>query len=75
MEYILGVIVSALVQFSKIKWGLTSTKTLFAVAGISLVAAGLYTRFVDTEFWPLIVAVLTTAGSFYTFIIRRFETA
>lgn len=73
MEYFLGVLVSALVQVFKVKWGLTSFKTLATVAGLSLVAAGAYTLLVDTYYWPVVVAVATTAGAFYTFVISRFE--
>lgn len=73
MEYFLGVLVSALVQVFKVKWGLTSVKTLATVAAGSLAAAGAYTFLANTEYWPVVVTTATTAGAFYTFVISRFE--
>jgi hypothetical protein len=33
----------------------------------------LYVLLSATAFWPVIVAILTTAGAFHNFVIRRFE--
>jgi hypothetical protein len=40
---------------------------------LSLTLAGLYVLLSATAFWPVIVAILTTAGAFHNFVIRRFE--
>lgn len=74
MEYILGIVVSLLVQLIKNKLGTDTLGTLGSVLVISIAAAGIYVAFSGSDFWPLIVQTLTVAGAFYAFIIQRFET-
>lgn len=73
MEYILGIIVSLLAQgFKKSVKGDKFSMYVF-VAALSVVFAGVYELLGDAELWVAIVTVLTTAGAFHNFIIRRFE--
>lgn len=72
---IVGVAVSLLVQWLK-KRAKTETdeyKTLGIVLALSLVGAWLYTAIVSAGYWESVLAVLLTAGSFYTYILARFK--
>ena len=73
MEYILGVIVSLIAQgFNKAAKGDKFAMYVFVLA-ISIVSAGIYTMYKDTELFATFILVLTTAGAFHNFVIRRFE--
>lgn len=74
MEYIIGVIVSLVVQFIKKKWPSDTTTTMLVVLTVSFIGAASYVLLMDTPFWPTILQVITVAGAFYAFIIKRFET-
>jgi len=73
MEYILGIIVSLVVQWVKKTLGTDRMKTMFAVLVFSFVAAAVYVLVEGTSIWPMLLRVMTVAGAFYTFIIRNFE--
>lgn len=73
MEILLGVGVSALVQFVKIKYGTKEYPTLLILAGVAVGAAFLFQFLVGAGYWELLKKILVTAGAFYAFIIKRFQ--
>ncbi|KKL63385.1 hypothetical protein LCGC14_2175630 [marine sediment metagenome] len=74
MEIILGAIVSIFVKVIKRFWKNNPTATLIAVVVASLIAAGVYHWLsIYGWAWETFVMVLTSAGAFHNFIIRRFE--
>ena len=75
MEYILGVAVSLLVQWLKVKMNTDTWTTMLAVLMFSFVGAAGYVLLSHTDFWPVIVQILTVAGAFYAYILQRFETS
>jgi hypothetical protein len=75
MEFILGPVVSLIVQALKRRLGSDAFTMSLSVISLSFAAAAVYVLIADTAIWPLFVKTVTTAGAFYTFIIRRFETA
>lgn len=73
MIYFIGVIVSLLIQWLKTTYETPSWKTMFILVGISFAAALVYTYFSYLGMWELVAKILTSAGAFYAFIIKRFE--
>lgn len=73
MEYIIAAGVALAVQWLKKKMGTNVLGTYVIVLAVSLGAAGVYVYLEGTPLWPVFVQVLTVAGAFYAFIIRRFE--
>lgn len=74
MEYIIGVFVSLGIQWLKSKSRISGGMTLFILALVSVAAAAIYTWLSQyTDFWPVLVQVLTVAGAFHNFIIKRFS--
>lgn len=72
MEIIIGAAVSLLVQWLK-GFGKNQWHTLAMLLAISIGAAGVYTYLVEAGFWQSIVGILMVAGTFYAFILQRFE--
>ena len=70
---IVGVAVSLLVQWLKKQFGTDEYKTLGVVLVVSLLGAWGYTYLVTAGYWESVLAILLTAGSFYTYIIARFK--
>ena len=73
MELIIGSVVS-LVLFGLKKW-LGETKewvTLLGVLILSVLGAGIVFYLQNIGVWESFLGILTTAGAFYAFIIRRF---
>jgi hypothetical protein len=73
MEYIIGVLVSLFAQWTKRTFGTAVLGTYISVFLISLVGAAIYVYLKDTDLWPVLVQIVTVAGAFYAFVIRRFE--
>ncbi len=73
MEYIIGVLVSLLVQFLKPRMGTDTVGTMLIVLMISFIGAGSYVLLSNTPFWATFVQVVTVSGAFYAFIIRQFQ--
>lgn len=73
MEIIIGVVVSLLVQVIKKYLGTNTIATLATVLVLSVIGAVGYSLLQSAGLWTSILPVLTVAGSFYTFIIARFE--
>jgi hypothetical protein len=72
MTFILGAAVSLLVQWIKQKTT-NALETLLVLLAISLTAAGLYYALVAVGYWETVGNVLIVAGTFYAFVIQRFE--
>jgi len=73
MEYIIGVLVSILAQWFKVSAKTNTVGTYLTVLALSLIAAGTYTFLKDTSIWPVILQIVTVAGAFYAFVIKRIE--
>lgn len=72
MEYILGVFVALGVEWLKSKANISGAGTMFVLAIVAVVAAAVYVWLSQyTDFWPVLVQVLTIAGAFHNFIIRQ----
>jgi hypothetical protein len=71
--FIVGIVVSLLVQYLKSTFGTREYLTLGVVVFISLVASWVYVTWKDTSFWPTLLEVLKWAATIYAFIIQRFE--
>lgn len=71
MEYFIGIAVSLLVEYLKKKYGTDAAGTYITIAAFSLIAAGVYVVFADAPIFSTLLAILTTAGSFHNFILRR----
>jgi hypothetical protein len=73
MEWILGVIVSLFVEWAKRTFGTDVFGTYIVVLVLSFVAAVTYVYLKDTALWPVLVQIVTVAGSFYAFVLARFK--
>ena len=73
MEYLLGVVISIIVEFIKKKGDTTSIGTGVVLLGGSLLVAAGFVWLRDSEFWPTIVPILTTAAAFHNLVIRNFH--
>lgn len=74
MEFIIGPIVSLIVQWLKKRLGADVFSIYLSVIVLSFTAAAIYVLIKDTSIWPVFMTILATAGAFYTYVIRRFET-
>jgi hypothetical protein len=70
---IIGALISALVQFLKVKFGTTSTVTLVIVSVISILSGTIYFFLKESQLLPSIISILGFAGAIYTYILKRFE--
>jgi len=71
MEYFVGILVSLIVEIIKQRFGTAQLGTFITLAILSLIASIAYTLLLHTAYAPTIIAILTTAGSFHNFILRR----
>lgn len=72
-EYLLGVVVSLIVEGVK-KWlGTNILGTYTVLLVISLIGAAIYHFLADTIYWQSIVQILVTASAFHNLLLRRFE--
>jgi len=74
MEYlvIIGVGVSLLMQVLK-KYSTSTMMTYVVLFILSVLGATIYYFLAQTSYWTDIVKILTIAGAFHNFVIRRFE--
>lgn len=73
MEYLLGVIVSLVVQGAK-KWGKTdSIITQLILLALAILGAGIYVYLYQTSLWPTFLNVGIAAAAFHNLILRKFE--
>ena len=73
MEYLLGVVVSLVVEWAKKYLGTDTLGTHAALLAVSIVGAAAYVWFKDTSFWPLMVQTIMVAAAFHNLILRKFE--
>lgn len=73
MEYLLGVVVSLFVEWVKRTFGTDVFITYIVVLVLSFMAATTYVFVKDTALWPVLVQIVTVAGSFYAFVLARFK--
>jgi len=72
MEYILGVFISLVAQFSKERLSKLGTLTLVFILSVSATISYFYAS--ENEILlKNITQILITAGAFHNFILRRFE--
>jgi len=70
---IIGVAVSAIVQFLKKKYGTESNQTMVIVIGLSILAGSLYFFIKDSGYFENILTILAFAGATYTYVLKKFE--
>lgn len=73
MEYFIGIGASLLAQIVKKYAGTNTLGSYLVIAFVSLLSAALYVHFSDTPLMGSFLQVLTVAGGFHNFVIRRFE--
>lgn len=73
MEYLLGVLVSIIVQVYKKLLKTSTVGTYFALLVVSVLGAGVYYYLSFTEYWPTVVKVLTIAAAFHNLVIRQVQ--
>lgn len=73
MSYAIGAVVSIIVQILKKRFNTQEFETLALVFGGCIIAATLYVFLQGTEYWDTVIQVITTAGAFYAFVIKRLE--
>lgn len=71
---LVGVAVSFLVQWLKVKFGPENEWRSLAVLAVScLVVAVLYTALREYGYWEAVVGILMTASTFYAIVLARFH--
>ena len=72
MELILGAGISLFIQWIKSRTNMTEYNVLGLLLVLCIVAAAVYTFLVYAGLWETFYTILTTAGAFYAFVIKRF---
>jgi len=72
MEYLLGIVVSLVVEGIKKVSKADSFTTHILLFAASIVGAFVYIMLYTSEFWPAVVQVLLVASAFHNLIIRKF---
>ena len=75
MEIILGIGISGLIQWLKNKYKTNEYMTLLVLAGVAILGSLLYTGLSSTGYWDALYQILVTAGAFYAYILKRFESS
>ena len=73
MEYLLGVIVSLIVEVAKKYLNSNTAGTYFILLVVSVAGATGYYFLANTSYWATIVEILTTAAAFHNLVIRRLD--
>ena len=71
MEYLLGVVVSIIVEAAKKYFDANIMGTYFLLLVVSLVGATGYYFVSHSVYWATIVEILTIAAAFHNLVIRR----
>lgn len=66
-----GLVVTAIVEFAKRRFGLTTTGVLLLVLVLSFFGAGIYGALSRYGLWDAFLGVLVSAGAIYTFILKN----
>ena len=73
MEYLLGVVVSLVVEGVKKYAGTSTLGTHLALLFVSLLGAFLWVYFQTfADLWPTLLTVLTVAAAFHNLVLRKF---
>lgn len=75
MEIILGIGISGLIQWLKNKYKTSEYVTLLILGAVALLGSFLYTWLSSAGYWEAVYNILVTAGAFYAFILKRFESS
>jgi hypothetical protein len=73
MEYVLGVLISLIIQGLKKLGDVGTFETYLVLVAVSVAGAGVYVFLSAQSFWPIIVQIITVAAAFHNLILRRFE--
>lgn len=71
MEYLLGVVVSIIVEVAKKKAGTSPLGTYIALLLVSVLGGTVYFFVAHSIYWETIVQVLTAAAAFHNLVIRQ----
>ena len=73
MEYIIGIVVSLIVEGVK-KWGNTNSfGTIVTLLVLSVAGGAGYVYLASTLYWQTIVTILTAAATFHGLIIKQVQ--
>jgi hypothetical protein len=71
MEYLLGVVVSLVVEVSKKYFNTNTVGTYFLLLITSVAGAAGYYFLAHSSYWPTILQILTIAAAFHNLVIRQ----
>jgi hypothetical protein len=71
MEYLLGVVVSIIVEATKKYLNANVAGTYFILLVVSVAGASGYYFLAHSTYWSTIVEILTVAAAFHNLVIRR----
>ena len=71
MEYLLGVVVSIIVEATKKYLNSNTPGTYFILLVVSVAGATGYYFLAHSSYWATIVEILTVAAAFHNLVIRR----
>ncbi len=71
MEYLLGVVVSLVVEAAKKYLNSNTAGTYFILLVVSVAGATVYYYLAHSAYWAIIVEILTIAAAFHNLVIRR----
>jgi len=66
-----GVLISLVIQLLKKRLALTSTGVMVTVVVLSLLGGVAYRYLLSYGLWESFIAVITSAGAFYAFILKN----
>ena len=73
MEYLLGVLVSLIVQVVKKYSGSNTIGTYAILLGVSVLGAAGYYYASSSAYWPTALQILTSAAAFHNLVIRQLD--
>lgn len=75
MEYLLGIVVSLLVETSKKYFNTNTAGTYFLLLVVSVIGASVYYFLARSSYWPSILQILTIAAAFHNLVIRQLNSS
>lgn len=73
MDYILGIVVSLVVEWVKKKGNMSSLGTMVSLLVLSVGVATGYYFLVGSEYWMQIAQIIVSAAGFHNLIIRQLQ--
>lgn len=67
---VVGGALSAVIEFIKAKFGITSETTKLLTIALAVVVGAVYTFLQDTAYWTTILGVLASASTVYALFIK-----